>query len=462
MKRRDFFRTGALAGIGATLWSPFSAKPNQLEFKDQVKNIIFLVSDGMSSGTLHMADLLHRRMDGRNSNWMQLYHDNRITRSLMDMSSLNSAVPDSAAASSSWGCGYRVNNGALNFGPNGEKYEPILQTFRRAGKSVGCATTVQITHATPASFLISTESRREQEKIAGLYEQHDFDVLMGGGYEFFDSASREDGRDLLAAFRQKGYNLALNRDDMLKSRRGKPLLGLFSEGGLPYTLDQRNDRKLHEEVPTLAEMTQKSIDLMKDNPNGFVVQIEAGKVDWAAHGNDLGALLYDQLAFDDAIDVAMDFAERDENTLVIITTDHGNANPGLMSGRDADENFDRVQNFRYTAEKTLKEVKPDMKPAQVVEWIEHAKGIAIKKEEASSLLSYFEKLRKEDGAGPAWVVAPELAKILYPYTNVGWAGTRHTSDFVELAMYGPGSKELPAFMKNTELHHYMLRVAGLS
>ncbi|TVR79332.1 MAG: alkaline phosphatase [Saprospirales bacterium] len=459
MKRRDFFRSGTIAGLGAGLISPFSSRSKLWELDRQVKNIIFLVTDGMSSGTFQMADLLRRRMDGRNSNWLQLYHDKKITRGIMDMSSLNSAVPDSAAASSSWGGGYRVNNGSLNIGPNGEVYKPILKKFKDSGKAVGCVTTVQITHATPAGFLVSHPTRQEQAVIAEKYAEENYDVLMGGGLEFFDSESREDGKDLFAKFSDKGYSVALNRDEMLRSSIEKPIIGVFHRGGLPYTLDQMNDRALHEEVPTLAEMTQKAIDIMKSNPNGFVIQVEAGKVDWAAHGNDLGAILYDQLAFDDAVKTAMDFAESDGNTLVIITTDHGNANPGLMGGRNADKNFDRVQSFKHSANYTLSKIESGMSPAAAIEWIEQAKGIAIKKEEAKELLSFFDRVG--EGAGPSTIPAPRLAKTLYPYTNVGWAGTSHTSDFVEISMYGPGSEKLPPIIMNTELHFYMLEAAGL-
>ncbi len=119
MNRRDFFKSGTLAGIGAAIWSPFSSGSTLFEFEKRAKNIIFLVSDGMSSGTLQMADLLRRRMDGRNSNWMQLYHDDKITRGLMDMSSLNSSVTDSAAAGSSWGLWLSRKQWSSKYGAGG-------------------------------------------------------------------------------------------------------------------------------------------------------------------------------------------------------------------------------------------------------------------------------------------------------------------------------------------------------
>ena len=105
MKRKEFLRGGALA-FGGLLLNPFRAKANTIkeEFGSRkAKNIIFMVSDGMSSGTLNMADLYSRRKLGKPSHWISLYEESLVNRGVMDMASLNSIVTDSAAASSSWG-----------------------------------------------------------------------------------------------------------------------------------------------------------------------------------------------------------------------------------------------------------------------------------------------------------------------------------------------------------------------
>lgn len=124
MKRRDFFK-GSSALLGASLITSPSLLA-QSDIRDNVKtglakNIIFMVSDGMSTGTLNMADLLLRRKEGRPSNWISLYEQNRLKSAFMDTASANSLVTDSAAASSSWGGGKRVNNGSLNTNPDGSE-----------------------------------------------------------------------------------------------------------------------------------------------------------------------------------------------------------------------------------------------------------------------------------------------------------------------------------------------------
>src|SRR5690606_6498934 len=153
MDRRKFFKIGGLATAGAAILSPIDIFANPIEIAGKgkkAKNIIMLISDGMSTGTLNMADLYLNRIHGKGSNWLQLYREQKVARALMDTASRSSIVTDSAAASSAFGVGVRVNNGSLNVNPDGSTNVPILQKFKKAGKKVGCVTTVPITHATPS------------------------------------------------------------------------------------------------------------------------------------------------------------------------------------------------------------------------------------------------------------------------------------------------------------------------
>jgi alkaline phosphatase len=462
MKRRNFLQAGIITSIaGATYF--LARGPMEKKFKERgrAKNIIFLVSDGMSSGTLTMADLLLLRKEGRMSNWMQLYHEDKVTRSLMNMASEDSLVTDSAAASSAWGGGIRVKNGTLNMNEDGTSNIPILQKFKNAGKAVGCVTTVPITHATPAGFCISSKSRGNQEEIASLYLQLSFDVMMGGGIEFFSDSKRKDGKDLLGEYRNKGYQVAIQKEEMEKALPGRPLLGVFSEDALPYALDHQSDKLLMEKVPTLASMTKKAIELMQNNSNGFVLQVEGGKVDWAAHANDASALLYDQIAFDEAIGVALEYAEKDKDTLVIITTDHGNSNPGLIKDPNVDRMFDTLLNYRQTNDWVLYGIEKNFQTNQVIDRVQKAQNILLTNTEAKSILEDYTS-QNSDGLYNAYKLPfRKLAQIQQNHTSIGWSGMDHTADYVELAMFGPGSGLLSPYIKNTDLHKIMLEAAGL-
>lgn len=463
MKRRDLLKSGSLA-LGGLLLTPFNAKANI--FKEEfggkkAKNIIFMVSDGMSIGTLQMADMYSRRKLGRPSQWLSLYEQNLVQRGLMDMASANSVVTDSAAASSSWGGGHRVNNGSLNIGINGEEHLPILQKFKKAGKKIGLVTTVPVTHATPAGFSVYSESRNSQQDIAMTYSELGFDVIMGGGNKYFDAAQREDKKDVYSVFRKKGYSVARNKAEMNAAPTNKPLLATFDEDGLPYSTDHLSNTFMKNNIPTLAEMTSKAIGQMKNDKNGFVMQVEAGKVDWAAHGNDISGLIYDQLAFDDAVKVAIDFAKKDGNTLVVLTTDHGNANPGLIYDKKVDENFDRIQKFSQTNEWILQGISSGDSTAKIKDRISQANaGIMITDDQAKEIQSYYAKAKMEDGVyNPRHLPFKLLSQIQQDYTSVGWISMDHSADYSEVAMFGPGSEQMKPFMKNTDMHTFLLKVA---
>jgi alkaline phosphatase len=463
MKRRSFFKKSSLFMAGASILSPLdilAADPRRhpVSRSGSVKNIIFMVSDGMSIGTLTMADLLLQRTEGRRSHWMSLYDQGRGARALMDTASANALVTDSAAASSSWGGGVRVNNGSLNVNPDGSWNKPILQKFRDAGKAVGCVTSVPVTHATPAGFCVNIGSRGDQAEIAEQYLELGFDLFLGGGTEFFSAAHRKDKVDLFARFSQKGYEVARTKKALLESSADKPLLGVFHKDGLPYALDLKSDARLQEQIPTLAEMTREAIRRLRKKPNGFVIQVEGGSVDWAAHANDASALLHEQIAFDEALGEALAFAEEDGETLVIITTDHGNANPGLFSGNDK---FDRIQKFKHTNNKLLNGIRSNFSAKQTIDYIEDAQGIVIKEEEAKEILKHYSQLDSGGLYNPNKLPFKTYAQIQSNYTGISFASTNHSSDFVELAMFGPGCDKLPQFVKNTDLHNFMLRESGL-
>jgi alkaline phosphatase len=466
MNRRLFFRNVSIAAVGTALLSPFDilAKAPQSDLsgkRKKAKNIIFLVSDGMSTGTLNMADLYLNRKFGKGSNWMQLYKDNRVVRALMDTASASSIVTDSSAGSSSWGGGFRVPNGSLNVGANGEQYLPILQKFKKAGKMAGCVTTVPITHATPAGFCVNSASRNSQEDIAVQYLDLNFDIMMGGGNQYFAADKRKDKKDMYASFSSKGYQVAKTRSEMMAAANDKPVLGVFGEDAMAYYVDRNNDANLKDTVPSLAEMAQKAIYRMKNHPKGFALQIESGKVDWGAHANDIAALIHDQVEFDEAIKVAIDFAEKDGNTLVIITTDHGNANPGVIYGKDANKNFDSIQQYTQTNETILNSIHAGDSVAKVKEIIAAGNGTTLSDEDAKTILGYYDGLQKEDGGLYNYKKLPfkAFSEMQKKTNSVGWISMDHSADYVELAMFGPGSELLKPFVKNVDLHYLMLQAA---
>lgn len=468
--RRDFLKTGALSSLfagPAILNGCGSSKRATNRNGGSAKNIIFMVSDGMSTGTLTAADHMLKRQFDRESKWMQLYRENRATRSLMDMASRDSIVTGSGSAASSWGCGNRINNGMINMTPDEEPIKPILPICRDAGRATGLVTTTEVTHATPAGFSANVTERWNQEEIAKQYVESDFDLILGGGTQHFDSESREDGKDLFAEMESKGYRLIRHKDELQNFRGSSDrVLGTFNEGHLPFTTDHLNMDEYKNKIPTLSEMTEVALERLSGSEEGFILQVEGGRVDHGAHGNDISALIYDQIAFDDAIAKVVELAEDRDDTLVIITTDHGNANPGLNgigSGyNDSNHKFDRIQKFRRTNTWLLSELDADSSTKDIKDKIYFATDIEIKEKEAELLSKSFDE---EYEAVYRVRSAPRavLAETLANYVAVNWVGTMHTADYVELASFGPGSEYLKerAFVKNTELFDLMVNTANV-
>jgi len=474
--RRDFLKTGALStfalGGGVLGRATETKKKFKSNFGD-AKNVIFLVSDGMSTGTLALADLVKQDQYGEKSHWMKLYESDReYHRGLMDMASLNSIVTGSASAASSWGSGHRINNGAVNWGPNDEQYKTICEIFRDAGKGTGLVTTTRITHATPSGFGINMPERGMEDEIAKQYSDRDYDVLMGGGGRHFSASQRPDGEDLYSKFESNGYTVVNTKPELNRATRNSKLLGIFYDSHLPYTVDHKTLPELQEEVPTLAEMSKAALERLNGNEDGFILQIEGGRVDHAAHGNCPSGLVYDQIAFDDAIKEVMDFTDGRDDTLVIITTDHGNANPGLSglgSGYgDSPGMMATLYDYKHSLEWIYGELGyhwsddslEGVTVKKIQDMIEYATNTQITNEEAIMVKRSFQGIYRapfRNRQGPAGVISGVLAN----YNGIYFISTSHTADYVEIAAWGPGSDRIPSLVRNTALFDLMVDMADV-
>jgi alkaline phosphatase len=292
--------------------------------------------------------------------WMKLVQQPDTRHALMNTRSLNSMVTDSAAASSAWGSGSRVVNGAINVLPDGKLLTPLCALFGEAGWATGMVTTAEITHATPAGFAVAVKARGDSQAIAVQYLTRKVDVLLGGGRPFFSPRSRKDKRDLRADFAAAGYTVVLDRDSLLKAPLDTKILGTFAEGHLPYTIDHRSDAKLKASTPTLVEMTRAALARLERHER-FILQVEGARIDHAAHNSDAAAAINDQLALDEAIDACIEFQRKHPDTLVVITTDHANSNLGLngMGGgyRTSSQRFATIKDVRMSFPEILKRIE---------------------------------------------------------------------------------------------------------
>ncbi len=450
VSRRDFLGTGVAtaAALGLTGTADAARQPEIIRPR-HARNLIFLVSDGMSTGTLTLADLLLRHTEGRRSRWWQLFAEPGVRRSVIDTASANSLVTDSAAASTAWGIGELVFNGAIGVTPDARRPEPILHHARRAGKATGLVTTCTLSHATPAGWACNIDKGRSDEPaIAAQMIQRGYDVLLGGGRRFFTD-------EVIAA--NSDFTPVFDRDALLAlpPAQGHNLVGVFARGQMDYEVD-RTDQ------PSLAEMAAAAINRLAARPDGFVLQIEGGRVDHAAHNNDAGALIHDQIAFDDALGVALDFAAGRDDTLVVTTTDHANANPGLTDYlstgakkfatlADRRRSFDWINDRYEPGVSTAEDHRRIILEATGVELTDAELATVTRWREGESIIPY----RSADKSfGP-------LGSVLANHCGVAFISGNHTADFVEQTSIGPGAENMPPMMRIDKTHAVLAKALDL-
>jgi len=470
MQRRNFL-------LGAPL-APAFLQSLPAQNRTEVKNIIYMVADGMSPSVHPLAQEFSLLVRNKSTIWHDLLAQPETVRGLYDMAALNSMVTDSSSASSSWATGSRIFNAQVNVLPDGTKLTPIGQLARDKGKRVGLVTTCTVTHATPAGFA-AVEKTRDNE--AGIAEQYRAvaDVVLGGGLKFFDAKLRKDKKDVLADFRQDGFTVCLDKTALAAAAPGaRKLLGLFSDGHLPFTVDQRASADLQAKVPTLAEMANTALAFLdRSSPNGFLLQIEGGRVDHGAHNNDAAAMLWDQLAFDDAVRVALDFAERKGDTLVVLCTDHGNSNPGLFGvGTEyagSNQAFARLAGFQCSYVELSRAFGQDIEykvkagdtlrfpdPAGIIDIVKQKTGVTLRPAQAWNVCQGLARIGPVNANSQYEKLSGILGQVFANHTGIGWIGTTHTSDYVITTAVGPGAAQFAGLVRNTDVFHKLTRLMG--
>jgi alkaline phosphatase len=462
--RRDWLKTAALGGAAALFaGSRASAEPTNTPAR-KVRGVIFMVSDGMSPGVLTMAEAYSNLTRHRGTQWWSILNDRNAARGLMDTASANSMVTDSAAAASAWGCGQRVNNGSINMSHEGREIPPIAAILKQKGVRIGLVSTATITHATPAGFASCVTKRADEDDIAPQYLDR-VDVILGGGSGHFSKKDRLDKRDLAADFANAGYGVVKNRDALLASKEEK-LLGTFTRGHLPFSIDRDQNPSMAAAVPTLTEMTQAALGRFLASDKPFLLQVEGARIDHAAHLNDIGALLNDQLAFDDALAAVLAMVGKRDDILVVITSDHGNSNPGLCgmgSGySESTQRFARIRNFKASHERLFADWAKtrDGTTEQLTQLIKQNLDFTLKPVQATALIEIFQKhpvvewneqLSKPEGL---------LGQFAGNHTGIGWNGTTHTSDPTLVSAIGPQADRFAGMVRNTEVYGHLMEMLG--
>lgn len=286
--------------------------PAQSSRSKKPHNIILLIGDGMG---------LTQICAGLTVNHGQLNLNQFKSIGFSKTNSTSGYITDSGAGATAMATGNKTYNGAIGVNRDSVACKNIVEYAEEKGLSTGLVSTSSITHATPAAFIAHRKWREDYEGIAADFLKTDIDVFIGGGSMNF--ALRADKRNLLKELQQKGYQVVLSMDSIKKINKGK-LAGLNVPMHNPAKVQGRGDM-----LPAAAST---AINILSKNKKGFFLMIEGSHIDWGGHSNDGNYVAQEMIDFDRAIGKALEFAQINGRTLVIVTADHETGGMSILEG----------------------------------------------------------------------------------------------------------------------------------
>jgi len=314
------------------LVSIFSCKsePTKQEVTPKALNVILLIGDG--TGLSQLSSAFYFKETRPNYGRFQ-------TIGLINTSSSRQDITDSAAGATAFAAGVKSYNGAIGFADDSTSVKNLVEIVSAKHIKTGVISTSSIQHATPASFYAHVLNRGLYEDISTDLVASNIDFFAGGGTKFFNN--RKDGNNLLETLKEKGFVIdttALGTFDSIKQHTKMGYL--LAENHLPPVAKGRGDY-----LPKATQLGIQFLNKDEDNSN-FFIMIEGSQIDWGGHANDADYLISELIDFDDAIGRALDFAEKDGNTLVIVTADHETGGFTLASTPKKTENGQNYNDYK--------------------------------------------------------------------------------------------------------------------
>ena len=403
----------------------------------------------------------------------------------------HSFIPDSASTATAFAGGIKTQTDTVGLSGDFEQSsDTVAEKAKRAGKSVGIISTVTLNHATPAAFDANVESRKSYYDIGLQMAETNFDYFAGGSLKD-RTGKEEDQKDLYEIMEENGYTIADAKAEAEKITADSEKVYIVSEkiqddSAMPYTIDQEEGDQ------TLNDMVKKGIEVMEDDPEGFFMMAEAGKIDWAEHVNDGVSTMNEIYALQESVQTAIDFYnEHPEDTLIIVTADHatggftiGNESTGyetyfdvLNSQTGSQVAFDEIvqaeleKNPKLTFEEFAPKIEaffglkldPNAPTENVSNSQEDAyreaqekKRLLCSKEEYAELKKAFEESKKDAddqniNYGGYIPVSITATRILNKKAGLAWTATDHSGEKIPVYAIGSGAKMFDGEYDDTDV-----------
>ena len=437
----------------------------------QAKYVFYFIGDGMGINQVNITEVYLSSLKGERGA-ASLLMTRFPVASMASTFAENNDVTDSAAAGTALATGKKTNNGYIGVNSNYEPLETIAEKAKKAGKKVGIATTVQINHATPASFFAHQRDRNMYYEISRDLIISGFDFFAGGGFNNRDKLyDNTDAPDIFPLIDQAGYYMAKGYDDFKANAGNFKKTVLVHKNweipdGIPYAIDRTS------EDLSLKQITEAAIEVLtKDNNKGFFLMLEGGRIDWSGHANDAATTIMEVIDMDEAVQVAYEFYKKHpKETLIVITADHETG--GLTAGK-GNMRIDVLRHQKMSFEKLTERIKAlSESKSETVSWEEMKnlltetlgfwKEIPINWENEKALRDAYELTfasRREMIARNYSAISTKAKQIMNDMAMLGWSTGGHSADFVPVFAIGVGQELFNAKMDNTEIPQKIIKAA---
>lgn len=455
----------------------------QTTSKDQPKYVFMFIGDGLGASQRQISEYFLQNTTGDDSK--KLLMNTFETSGINTTHSADTLITDSAAAGTALSAGVKTNNGVIAMDENGNDVKTLVEYAEEAGLATGLVSSTRLTHATPASFAAHNMNRNNENEIAADFLNSGVDFFAGGGLRHFIPSNysqdttdytgatikskRKDNRNLVEEFSSLGYEIFIGNAgaDAFKTAKFTEegqVFAAFTYTHMPYEIDRMND---FTKLPSLSEMTDKAIDLLEEDEDGFFLMVEGGRIDHAAHANDAAAAIHDVLAFDNAIQEAYEFYnEYPDETLILVVGDHETGGLGL--GMDTQGYFvdlEPLANSKASiADKVLYgEAAYNGDREAFLSYAEEALGLTaltdaekekieagMDKSDAGETYGYY-------GYDPAGMA---LTHVISERANIFWTTTIHTGTAIPMSATGHKAEAFGGYKDNTEISQTMAKILG--
>lgn len=448
-----------------------SAPKTQEQEAKKAKYVFFFIGDGMG--------IAHRSLT---ENYLSALKD-EISTTQLAMTSLpitgvstthaaTRRITDSAAAGTALATGSKTSVGTLGLSVNHtDTLLPITYFVQKKGYKTGLVTSVSLNHATPAAFYAHVPTRGEYYKIAQQGAASGIDVFAGGGLKH-PKGKDNDQKDAYLIFEEAGYTIVRGKNNIEAIAQTSGMFYLENQrlgpsADMPYAVDYNpNDY-------TLADFTRKSTQLL-DNPNGFFLMVEGGKIDWASHSNDAVGVIHDMIDFDNAVAEALKFYQNHpDETLIIVTADHETGGLSLGYTETKYDGELKLLNNQKASIDVISEhinaVYNQNKTITLQQAIEAGKnhyGLdSLSNNEMEKLQKAVTKMNAHQQEQTEYsgvnTIAFALQEILNHRAGVAWTTLSHTANAVPVYAQGAGAEWFSGNYDNVEIPKKIAKAMGI-